>query len=66
VLKNNGQTTYALKGGNSQSGGLSTWWNGALPNRGGYIPMHQEGSHHPGHRRRQQQPQHGHLLRGRR
>ncbi len=31
VLKNNGQTTYALKGGNSQSGGLSTWWNGALP-----------------------------------
>ena len=44
LLKNNGQTTYALKGGNSQSGGLSTWWNGALPNRGGYIPMHQEGS----------------------
>jgi hypothetical protein len=44
VLKNNGQTTYALKGGNSQGGGLSTWWNGALPNRGGYIPMHQEGS----------------------
>ncbi|UQU62451.1 ricin-type beta-trefoil lectin domain protein [Couchioplanes caeruleus] len=44
LLKNNGQTTYALKGGNSQSGGLTTWWNGALPNRGGYIPMHQEGS----------------------
>jgi hypothetical protein len=44
LLKNNGQTTYALKGGNSQSGGLSTWWNGALPNRGGYMPMHQEGS----------------------
>ncbi|GAB1691151.1 arabinofuranosidase catalytic domain-containing protein [Krasilnikovia sp. M28-CT-15] len=44
LLKNNGQTTYALKGGNSQAGGLSTWWNGALPNRGGYIPMHQEGS----------------------
>jgi hypothetical protein len=44
LLKNNGQTTYALKGGNSQSGGLSTWWSGALPNRGGYIPMHQEGS----------------------
>jgi hypothetical protein len=44
LLKNNGQTTYALKGGNAQSGGLSTWWNGALPNRGGYIPMHQEGS----------------------
>jgi hypothetical protein len=43
VLKNNGQNTYAIKGGNSQSGGLSTWWNGALPNRGGYIPMKQEG-----------------------
>jgi non-reducing end alpha-L-arabinofuranosidase len=43
VLKNNGQTTYALKGGNSASGGLSTWWNGSLPTRGGYMPMHQEG-----------------------
>ncbi|GAA2036053.1 hypothetical protein GCM10009839_41080 [Catenulispora yoronensis] len=43
MLKNNGQTTYSLKGGNSQSGGLSTWWSGALPNRGGYTPMHQEG-----------------------
>ena len=43
VMKNNGQTTYAIKGGNSQSGGLTTWWNGALPNRGGYMPMHQEG-----------------------
>jgi len=43
MLKNNGQTTYALKGGNSQSGGLSTWWNGSLPTRGGYMPMHQEG-----------------------
>src|ERR1700755_3375185 len=31
VLKNNGQTTYALKGGNSQSGGLTTWYNGSLP-----------------------------------
>ena len=44
LLKNNGQTTYALKGGDAQSGGLHTWWDGALPNRGGYIPMHQEGS----------------------
>ncbi|HEY0533823.1 MAG TPA: arabinofuranosidase catalytic domain-containing protein [Actinoplanes sp.] len=44
VLKNNGQTTYALKGGNSQSGGLSTWWNGSLPtDKAGYRPMHQEG-----------------------
>ncbi|TDQ00841.1 arabinofuranosidase catalytic domain-containing protein [Labedaea rhizosphaerae] len=43
TLKNDGQTRYALKGGNGQGGGLTTWWDGALPNRGGYIPMHQEG-----------------------
>jgi hypothetical protein len=43
MLKNNGQTTYAIKGGNAQSGGLSTWWNGGLPTRGGYRPMQQEG-----------------------
>ncbi len=40
LLKNNGSTTFALKGGNSQSGGLSTWYSGALPS--GYT-MHQEG-----------------------
>ncbi len=44
LLKNNGQTTYAVKGGNSQSGGLTTWWDGALPDLGGYRPMQQEGS----------------------
>jgi hypothetical protein len=44
LLKNNGQNTYALKGGNAQSGGLSTWWEGALPDIGGYTPMHQEGA----------------------
>ncbi|MGH3416948.1 MAG: arabinofuranosidase catalytic domain-containing protein, partial [Actinocrinis sp.] len=43
LLKNNGQTTFALKGGNAQGGGLSTWYNGALPPNG-YQPMHQEGS----------------------
>jgi hypothetical protein len=42
LLKNNGQTTYALKGGDSQTGALSTWYSGALPT--GYAPMHQEGS----------------------
>jgi len=42
LLKNDGRTSFALKGGNSQSGGLSTWWNGALPS--GYAPMKQEGS----------------------
>ena len=44
LLKNNGTTTYAIKGGNAQSGSLSTWYNGALPNLGGYTPMHQEGA----------------------
>ncbi|GAA2090780.1 hypothetical protein GCM10009759_14620 [Kitasatospora saccharophila] len=43
VLKNNGQSAYALKGGNAQSGALTTWWNGALPSRPGYRPMQQEG-----------------------
>ncbi|WP_406141861.1 arabinofuranosidase catalytic domain-containing protein [Streptomyces sp. NBC_01089] len=43
MLKNNGQTTYALKGGDSQTGGLRTQWDGALPTRSGYRPMQQEG-----------------------
>lgn len=42
--KNNGTTTYAIKGGNAQSGSLTTWYNGALPNLGGYTPMHMEGA----------------------
>ena len=44
LVKNNGTTTYAIKGGSAQSGGLTTWYNGALPNLGGYAPMHQEGA----------------------
>ena len=44
LLKNNGTTTYAIKDGNAQSGGLSTRYNGALPNLGGYKPMHKEGA----------------------
>ncbi|WP_405775942.1 arabinofuranosidase catalytic domain-containing protein [Streptomyces sp. NBC_00859] len=43
MLKNNGQTMYALKGGDSQTGGLRTQWDGALPTRAGYRPMQQEG-----------------------
>ena len=43
TLKNDGQTTFALKAGNSQSGGLTTEYEGSLPTSGGYIPMHQEG-----------------------
>jgi non-reducing end alpha-L-arabinofuranosidase len=44
LVKNNGQTTYAIKGGNAQSGGLTTWYNGPLPDISGYAPMHQEGA----------------------
>ena len=43
VLKNNGTTSFALKGGDSQSGALTTWYDGPLP-AGGYAPMHLEGS----------------------
>ena len=44
LVKNNGTTTYAIKGGNADSGGLTTWYNGSLPTQGGYMPMHQEGA----------------------
>jgi non-reducing end alpha-L-arabinofuranosidase len=44
LVKNNGTTTYAIKGGNAQSGGLTTWYDGPLPDLGGYAPMHQEGA----------------------
>jgi hypothetical protein len=42
VLKNNGQNTFELEGGNAQSGGLTSYWDGSLPS--GYSPMHQEGA----------------------
>jgi Alpha-L-arabinofuranosidase B, catalytic len=42
MLGNNGQTTFELAGGNAQSGGLTTYWDGSLPS--GYSPMHQEGA----------------------
>jgi hypothetical protein len=42
TLKNNGQTTFAVKSGNAQSGGLNTQYNGALPCCG-YTPMSLEG-----------------------
>jgi hypothetical protein len=44
LVKNNGTTTYAIKGGNADSGGLTTWYNGSLPTTTGYKPMHQEGA----------------------
>jgi len=39
--KNMGANRFALKGGNAQSGGLSTLYDGALPP--GYSPMKKEG-----------------------
>jgi hypothetical protein len=42
ILKNNGTSRFALKGGNAQSSGLSTLWDGALP--GGYSPMKKQGA----------------------
>ncbi len=44
VTKNNGTSTYAIKDGNAQSGGLATRWNGSLPTQGGYQPMTKQGA----------------------
>jgi hypothetical protein len=46
VLNNDGQSTYELEGGDSKSGGLTTYWNGSLPSSaiGKYAPMSQEGA----------------------
>ena len=35
---------WAIRGGNAQSGGLSTYYDGARPNVSGYNPMHKEGA----------------------
>lgn len=42
MLKNNGTSRFALKGGNAQSGSLTTLWDGGLP--GGYSPMKKQGA----------------------
>jgi hypothetical protein len=42
MLKNNGASSYALKGGNAQSGGLTTFYAGSLPP--GFSPMHKQGA----------------------
>ncbi len=42
MLKNNGTSHFALKGGDAQSGSLSTLWDGSLPP--GYSPMKQQGA----------------------
>ena len=35
---------WSIRGGNAQSGGLSTFYNGPRPNVAGYNPMHKEGA----------------------
>ena len=42
VLKNNGTTEYALRGGNAASGSLTTYYKGGLP--GGWSPMKKQGA----------------------
>jgi hypothetical protein len=46
LLKNDGQSFFALKGANARAGGLTTVYAGSLPtiNGGGYAPMRQEGA----------------------
>ncbi|MEU4509170.1 arabinofuranosidase catalytic domain-containing protein [Nonomuraea wenchangensis] len=44
MLKNNGISTYAIKDGNAQSGGLATRYDGPLPTQAGYRPMTKQGA----------------------
>ncbi|MFF0838271.1 MULTISPECIES: alpha-L-arabinofuranosidase B [unclassified Streptomyces] len=39
-----GPNQWAIRAGNAQSGGLSTYYSGARPNVSGYNPMHKEGA----------------------
>ncbi|MEU2778687.1 alpha-L-arabinofuranosidase B [Streptomyces sp. NPDC007162] len=39
-----GPNQWAIRGGDAQSGGLSTYYSGVRPNVSGYNPMHKEGA----------------------
>ncbi|MFC6593486.1 alpha-L-arabinofuranosidase B [Kitasatospora paranensis] len=39
-----GPNQWAIRAGDAQTGGLSTYYNGARPNASGYNPMHKEGA----------------------
>ena len=43
ILKNNGKTEWALRGGNASTGSLGTYLKGTLPG-GGYSPMKKQGA----------------------
>lgn len=42
ILKNNGTTEFALRGGNAATGPLGTYYKGSLP--GGWTPMKKQGA----------------------
>jgi len=46
MMENDGTSNFALEGGDAQGGGLSTWYDGPLPNPPGkvYSPMRKEGA----------------------
>ena len=44
VIKGNSNNNWAIRGGNAQSGALSTYFNGVRPTSGGYNPMSKEGA----------------------
>jgi non-reducing end alpha-L-arabinofuranosidase len=44
ALVKGGPNQWAIRGGNAQSGGLSTYYSGVRPNVSGYNPMHKEGA----------------------
>jgi len=44
VLKGPAANTFAIKGGNAQSGTLTTMYNGARPTAGGYYPKKLQGA----------------------
>lgn len=43
MLNNPGSKTFAIKGGNATTGGLTTFYDGPTPPGNGYSPMRQEG-----------------------
>jgi non-reducing end alpha-L-arabinofuranosidase len=44
IVKGNSGNHWSIRGGNAQSGSLSTFYNGARPNVAGYNPMKKEGA----------------------
>ena len=44
AMVDGGPNHWSIKGGNAQSGGMSTFYDGARPNVSGYNPMHKQGA----------------------